>query len=253
METTTTTRDGPRLTPRVILGLCIMAFGLVLGLDNLGIIEAGAILRFWPLIIVAFGVKKALRPGHVVFGVIWACVGAALLLHNLGVVNVWRMWPFALVLLGGHIVYRAVTCERRRRPFDGDREPGIGVSVLYDEGEGAADGEHGDERVINVVAVLGGVQRTIRVSDFRGGTAVAVMGGCELDLRGSSIMEPEVVVDVTAFWGGIEMRVPEDWRVESRGIALLGGFADKTHAPLHGGKRLVITGIAVMGGVEVKN
>jgi len=97
------------------------------------------------------------------------------------------------------------------------------------------------------------VQRTIRSQEFRGGTVVAVMGGCAIDLRNATIAGEEAVVDVTAFWGGLEIRVPDDWYVESRGVALLGGFGDKTQGPLQGGKRLVVTGMAIMGGVEIKN
>ena len=36
-------------------------------------------------------------------------------------------------------------------------------------------------------------------------------------------------------------------------MAVLGGFEDKTRRPLDDRKKLVVTGLAVMGGVEVKN
>ncbi len=55
-------------------------------------------------------------------------------------------------------------------------------------------------------------------------------------------------------WGGIELRVPEDWTVELRGTPLLAGFVDKTRQPsVPTEKRLVIRGVALMGGVEIKN
>jgi hypothetical protein len=54
-------------------------------------------------------------------------------------------------------------------------------------------------------------------------------------------------------WGGIEIKVPDEWEVVNRGNAFLGGFEDKTR-PLPGAnRRLVVTGTAIMGGVEVKN
>jgi hypothetical protein len=95
----------------------------------------------------------------------------------------------------------------------------------------------------------GGPQR-----DFKGGRAMAVMGGCEIDLRRASMPEgQEVMVDVFVMWGGIEIKVPEDWVVVNHGTAILGGFENKTR-PLPGAaKRLVVTGTAIMGGVEVKN
>ena len=48
-------------------------------------------------------------------------------------------------------------------------------------------------------------------------------------------------------------RIPADWSVEGHVMPLMGGFEDKTRRPLDDRKRLVITGLAVMGGVEVKN
>jgi hypothetical protein len=59
---------------------------------------------------------------------------------------------------------------------------------------------------------------------------------------------------VFAMWGGIEIRVPDDWTVVSRVTPVLGGFDDKTRpSPGAGAHRLVIRGFAIMGGIEVKN
>jgi predicted membrane protein len=80
------------------------------------------------------------------------------------------------------------------------------------------------------------------------------MGGCEIDLRRASLADDATAtIDVFAMWGGIEIKVPEDWEVVNRGNAFLGGFENKAR-PLPGTrKRLVVTGTAIMGGVEVKN
>jgi predicted membrane protein len=242
---TRTTRSA--LTPRIVLGLCIMAFGLLLGLDNLGVVDAGQLLRLWPAAIIAFGVVKIVQR-QLFAGFVWSVVGLAILLHSLDLINAWRLWPFLLVLVGGYIVYRAVLPERRCQ-LPEERELGLPLS----SGEDAQQAGGEQDGRIDVVAFFGGVQRTIRSQEFRGGTVVAVMGGCAIDLRNATIAGEEAVVDVTAFWGGLEIRVPDDWYVESRGVALLGGFGDKTQGPLQGGKRLVVTGMAIMGGVEIKN
>ena len=47
-----------RVTPQIILGLLIVAFGIILTLDNLDYLEAGDILRYWPLLLVAFGLAR---------------------------------------------------------------------------------------------------------------------------------------------------------------------------------------------------
>ena len=88
---------------------------------------------------------------------------------------------------------------------------------------------------------------------FRGGELTAFMGGCDIDLRQAAI-HGEAVIDVFAMWGGIDIRVPDDWRVIGRVTPIMGGFEDKTRPPRGAAAHtLVIRGFVLMGGVEVKN
>ena len=103
------------------------------------------------------------------------------------------------------------------------------------------------------MAILGGVSRGNNSRAFRGADLLAIMGGCELDLRQAAI-HGEAVIDVFTMWGGIEIRVPEDWTVVSEILPLMGGVEDKTRPPqgatVH---RLTLRGFAIMGGVEIRN
>jgi class 3 adenylate cyclase len=85
--------------------------------------------------------------------------------------------------------------------------------------------------------------------------AVAVMGGCDMDLRGAEIEGHEVEITAVAFWGGIQIIVPEGFDVELRGFSFMGGrslrLKDVPIVP--GSPRIVVRGFAVMGGVEVKS
>jgi class 3 adenylate cyclase len=85
--------------------------------------------------------------------------------------------------------------------------------------------------------------------------AVAVMGGCDMDLRGAEIEGPEIEITAVAFWGGVDIIVPEGFDVELRGFSFMGGrnlrLRDVPIVP--GSPRIVVRGFAVMGGIDVKS
>jgi hypothetical protein len=108
---------------------------------------------------------------------------------------------------------------------------------------------------ISALAIMSGIQRRSNSPAFAGADLTAIMGGCEIDLRQASIAPgTEASMDIFAFWGGIDVKVPRDWTVVTNAIPLMGGIEDKTDPPQPlSGKRLVLRGIVVMGGVVIKN
>jgi hypothetical protein len=86
-------------------------------------------------------------------------------------------------------------------------------------------------------------------------TAVAVMGGVEIDLTDVRLEDAETTIQAFALMGGIEIYVPDDLPVQVNGTGFMGAFDNQVpeQAQARPGAPLVkITGLAVMGGVEVK-
>jgi class 3 adenylate cyclase len=86
-------------------------------------------------------------------------------------------------------------------------------------------------------------------------TAIAVMGGCDMDLRQAEIDGPVVVITAIAFWGGINIVVPEGFDVELEGFSFMGGRNLKLrNMPLiPGSPRIRVRGFAIMGGIDVRS
>jgi class 3 adenylate cyclase len=84
-------------------------------------------------------------------------------------------------------------------------------------------------------------------------SAVAVMGGCDLDLRRAEIDGSEVEITAVAFWGGIKVIVPEGFDVDLRGFSFMGGRSLRLRdVPIvQGSPRIVVRGFAVMGSIDV--
>jgi hypothetical protein len=85
--------------------------------------------------------------------------------------------------------------------------------------------------------------------------AVAVMGGIEIDLSEARFEDAETTIQAFTLMGGIEIRLPRDIVVQVNGTGFMGAFesnVDEDIQPRPGVPVVKITGLAVMGGVEVK-
>jgi predicted membrane protein len=233
--------------PQLIFGAFIIIVGSLFLLDNLRIIDAGNFSDYWPSFFVIIGLIRLAQAesnaGRFI-GFFIALIGLLWILQNLDLItfSLVDYWPVALVAAGIALIWK--TLGRAARAPSGaapDGTPGTGPSAYV------------GTDVVNGVAVLGAFRRAINSQDFRGGTLTAFMGGCEIDLREASISSGEVVIDTMAVWGGIEIKVPQDWLVEMRGMPILGGMEDKTKPARDSSKRLVVKGMAIMGGVEIRN
>ncbi len=121
---------------------------------------------------------------------------------------------------------------------------------------GALDRIGGEASSGSAIAVMGGATRKGAWVVPPSFTAVAIMGGVELDLRQARFEVPSVTINAVAFWGGIEIRAPADVRVVVDGVGIMGGFEgprdDAGDRSSDGGVTVRVTGVALMGGVEVK-
>jgi hypothetical protein len=128
------------------------------------------------------------------------------------------------------------------------------AQIPPDSGTYPGRGTRSSDNTVNLFVVMGGVTRRLMTQDFRGGTAVAIMGGCKIDLRDASISQGDAVIDVLAFWGGVEIKVPEGWTVVPQVFPFMGGFDDRTRPVAAAARtRLIVRGLAFMGGIEVKH
>jgi len=243
---------------RLALGLVVIVIGVLFTLDRLGYVDAGDFWEYWPVLLIAIGFGRVLQPQGTQergFGVVLILFGVWFLLSNLDVIHYTfgDVWPILLVVLGIMMVWRAIT-----GPFFETPRRRLTEAVAAADGSAAVAGlaTSGSDTssTVNGFAVLGAVKRKVVSQDFRGGALTAIMGGCELDLRHASIASGQAVIDTFALWGGIEIKVPQEWSVVVQGTPVLGAFDDKTvRVGGDGSKVLVIKGIALMGGVEIKN
>ncbi|MFE7532233.1 DUF1707 domain-containing protein [Kitasatospora sp. NPDC057542] len=104
-----------------------------------------------------------------------------------------------------------------------------------------------------VVAIFGGASRKGRWRVGSHLSAFAAFGGVEIDLTDAVFESPEVEITVTAIFGGVEVRVPENVSLQGSGVGIFGGFdvreqtAADPYAPV-----VRVKGLALFGGCEAK-
>jgi predicted membrane protein len=222
-----------RISAQLIAGLVLAALGVLFTLDNLDILDARAILRYWPAALLIIGLSQILQARSVagmIGGSLWILFGGVLLGERLHVIsNAMRVWPLFLVGVGAYVVWRS---------YNRDEVP---------------QGDQSER--VSAVAVLGGMDRRVTAMKFQGAEVTAFMGGGKLDLREAIVPAgSEAVVDITAMMGGCEIKIPETWNVVVDLVPFMGGYEDKTRHPADPtAPRLRIRGFVMMGGVEIKN
>jgi len=220
--------NGHRMNPAVLNGGALIIVGVLLLLDQMNIIS----FDFWALVLLAVGLLKVLQSGDGtgrLWGLLLMAGGAAIELDHLGYfrVRLDEIWPVFVILAGLILIWRA---------YRQGSETGGGLSPH-----------------LNVFAIWGGGEYKIRAQNFRGGDLIAVMGGFDVDLRNADIEGSEATITVNCLMGGGVIRVPETWAVAMRVTAFMGGHSLKAKEGPQPTKTLVVKGIAIMGGVEVRN
>lgn len=235
---------GIRLTGRLVFGAVVMVLGVLFTLDNLDLVDAGAIIDWWPTLLIAYGLMRLSGVGAdrlVARGAFFTLLGSWWLLKNLGFIGfgLGEMWPLIMIAVGFALITGAMRMN-------------IGLSGPW-FGRPARDSN--DDSTISAFALWSGTGRKVVSKEFRGGDVTAIMGGHEIDLRGAAPpANGRVELDLFVWWGGVDLRIPEDWKVSLEGVVLMGGVEDHSRAPVGEPRgHLILKGLVVMGGVEVKN
>jgi predicted membrane protein len=249
--------------PNLISGLFVIAVGVVLLLDHMGIVSARQFFHFWPLFLVFIGLAhlfQSCRIGGRIWGGFLILMGASLQLNELGYVHLSfsEIWPVFIILAGIMLIVRELEGGSLR------------VKLAAKIGEAQKSGKFygfrftpSDDSSMDSVSIFGGSKRRITSKDFRGGRVMAFCGGFQIDLREADMQGDEAVIDASAVLGGGEIRVPYNWNVMVQGLGIFGGYVDETQAFQQAGqppitnpaaiKHLIVKGVAIFGGIVVKN
>ena len=220
---------------RAFFGVTIVALGGILLLRNLEIIKFDSWNVFWGTVwaagLVLAGLVTIVSSQRLLtraWGLLLMAAGVSVGLNAYGIIDVsiWKLfWPVVLITVGLMMVFSIGSANRKRA-----------------EKSGTDDNEK--------VAIFYGEQSRVR-GDYTGGSATAIFGGVDLDLRQANIKDG-AIIDVFTFCGGININLPDDVIVKNEVRGVLGGSDDKTVPKPSAKKTIYLRGECVLGGLEIK-
>lgn len=214
---------------RIITGLIIIGAGVGALLNTMDVFPFWSYFKeWWPLgLIIASVLMLVSNARNFIWSIALFTIGLLLILNNLDITDVNL---FSLIL---PVIIIAV-----------------GLSVLINKTTKPRSASTADED--NIAAIFGGLENSNKSSDYQGGKVSAFFGGVSLDLRDAKIKK-EATLNVSTLCGGIEIKVPREWRVQSNVFPILGGIENKSEGSKDSKSPvLIITGNIMLGGVEIK-
>jgi len=221
----------------MVIGLLVLALGAFWLLRNFGILSeiVWDYIFSWQMLLIAIGVINVAGEGHKGFGWVLIAIGGFFLLSD---IFIWPVsfrnvfWPALLILIGIFLIFGS-RCKFKR-----------GHQYLKSSGTD----------VIEEVSVFGGGDRSIHSDNFKGGEIISIFGGSKIDLTETTISPEGAEIEIVAVFGGSTLLVPSDWNVKLEVFNIFGGFSDKRmKAQVDTNKTLLIKGVAVFGGGELKS
>ncbi|MBE6067654.1 MAG: hypothetical protein E7211_08160 [Clostridium lundense] len=222
-----------------VLGLLFIFIGIGTLVNQLGIWDFGDIISlWWPLIIIFIGLIQITNKSiSNTSGLIIIGIGAFFQLRELGIITQSLgslLWPIVFIIIGIKIIF-----SRSDKNFLGKE-----IKEVSDE-------------YIDYFTLFSGIENKNISKNFKGGKVTAIFGGADIDLRKSELAREGAVLDLTVAFGGIDILVPEGWKVIATGIPIFGGWSNKTKEHeenlLNDRPVLKVRCVAAFGGIDIKN
>lgn len=230
---------------RAVAGILLIIAGAFLLFDQLDLLSFNLsyYLISWKTLLIGIGIITISNPANRTTGGILIGLGVLFWLPELLDYRVrfsTIFWPAILIGVGLIILTRRDKGENNgsQHIFSGRKYPN----------------EHSGD-YIDELAVFGGGNTRITSDNFKGGKITAIFGGSDIEMKAATPSPEGCVIDTFVLFGGSNLVVPEDWKVKSEVVSILGGYSDKRLASLDYDpeKTLIIKGIVLFGGLELKS
>jgi predicted membrane protein len=243
---------------RFYFGVILIVVGVILILERLNLIPESLVdvLFSWQMLLIGIGVLSLIG-GNRTAGTILIVVGGTFMIPELITVphEIRRIyWPLILVAIGISILMRQRDHQRLRR---GDNPI---INIPKDKEPNSSNSSYNTDsfNTFDDFVIFGGREIFVTSQALSGGKATSIFGGIEFDLRKATLQPGGAVIDCVSVFGGCGFKIPMDWNVRNEVTTIFGAFTDKRGDTYNDryydpSKTLVIKGVSIFGGIEVKH
>ncbi|GAB4134709.1 MAG: hypothetical protein Fur0015_07800 [Ignavibacteriales bacterium] len=240
---------------KTIAGAILIFVGLLWLTDNLVLFpfQMHNLIFSFPVILFVVGIIILANSKNNLLGYIFIVIGGYNILDDYfhiplkGIAK--DFWPVLLIIFGVYILLKSKERDSKISNPGNDK-------FNLDEFEKKNSANYAQDSIDDFV-IFGGSEKRIFSNNFRGGKITTLFGGTDIDLRQATLADETVTMEVVTIFGGIDLYVPKDWKVLLNVTPIFGAFDDERilnpNNDFDGRKTLVIKGVVIFGGGDLKN
>ncbi len=221
----------------ILWGLVFVAVGVVFGLNALEITDINLFFDGWWTLFIIVPCTIELFKSHGRLGnIIGIFIGVVLLLACRDVLDIAMIGklivPAILVIIGVAFIFKDSFNGKAIKRIKELHKTKNGTNVFF--------------------STFSGQKVDFSGQVFTSADLTAVFGGLECDLR-NAIINEDVVIDINAIFGGVDIFVPDNIRVKIRSTSIFGGVSEKgNHDPVGEVPTVYVNAVCLFGGVDIK-
>lgn len=218
----------------ILWGIVFVILGLIFGLKALGIADINIFFKgWWTLFIIIPSFIGIIKNNKSLGNYVWLVIGIIFLLSAQGILNISKMgkliFPAILVIIGLGMIFKDTVSSNVNNKIK---------ELNKDDKE-------------EYYATFSGQKINFSGDDFKGVSLNAIFGGIDLDLRSASITQDQII-NTTSVFGGIDILVPENVKVQVKSTSMFGGVDNKSKDSKENLPTIYVKSFCLFGGVEIK-
>ncbi len=219
---------------RNVIGLILVILGLLLLLNNFKILnpKVGDIFLSWPMVLVAIGIVSLVGKNYssAFIFIFIGCFFLAPRIFDIDIKYRQLLWPLIIIFSGLAILFQQWSSKYKN----------IGNNKIYSD-------------FIDEFNIFSSKHHSHNSQIFKGGRISCVLAGTTVDFSGAELYDITTILHITSFIGSVKLLIPSNWMIKNDLTNVLGGISLQNKASISyaDDKKLVITGSAVLGSIEI--